>query len=95
MLNSCLLYVVQFGKGLYCTDAAVKAAQYGFTAVDRPEGFLILAVVSLGDEVLELTQPEKVGHVFISEILIYAVDEAATVMLISCVFNEAVKTPSN
>ena len=60
----------QFGKGIYCSDAAVKAAQYGFTAVDRPEGFLMLAVVSLGDEVLQLTQPEKVCHILISNLTV-------------------------
>ncbi|KAL3681230.1 hypothetical protein R1sor_024186 [Riccia sorocarpa] len=48
-----------FGRGYYCSDAACKAAKYGFTAVDRPEGFVVLAVVSLGKEVLELAEPEK------------------------------------
>ncbi|CAM6092715.1 unnamed protein product [Calypogeia fissa] len=47
-----------FGKGIYFTDAAAKAAQYGFTAVDRPEGFLLLAIVGLEDR-LELAAPEK------------------------------------
>jgi hypothetical protein len=51
---------VQFGEGLYCSDSAARAAQYGFTAVDRPEGYLILAVVALGDEILELTEPQEV-----------------------------------
>lgn len=49
----------QFGKGMYFTDAACKAAQYGFTAVDRTEGFLLLSIVGLGDH-LELPAPEKV-----------------------------------
>ncbi|EFJ15760.1 hypothetical protein SELMODRAFT_422701 [Selaginella moellendorffii] len=48
-----------FGKGLYCTDASCKAASYAFTGVDRPEGFLMLAVVGLGDNVLELPKPEE------------------------------------
>lgn len=34
-----------------CSDSATEAAKYGFTAVDRPEGFLILAVASLGEEI--------------------------------------------
>ncbi|EEF38513.1 poly [ADP-ribose] polymerase, putative [Ricinus communis] len=44
-----------FGKAIVCSDAAAEAARYGFTAVDRPEGFLILAVASLGDEVTEVS----------------------------------------
>jgi poly [ADP-ribose] polymerase len=52
--------MMQFGQGLYCSDAAASAAMYGFTAVDRPEGYLILAVVAMGDEVLELTEPKEV-----------------------------------
>lgn len=40
-----------------CSDAAAEAARYGFTAVDRPEGFLVLAVASLGEEVTEFTSP--------------------------------------
>lgn len=53
--------ILQFGQGLYCSDAAASAAMYGFTAVDRPEGYLILAVVAMGDEVLELTEPKEVS----------------------------------
>lgn len=52
--------ILQFGQGLYCSDAAASAAMYGFTAVDRSEGYLILAVVAMGDEVLELTEPKEV-----------------------------------
>ncbi|KAL8151174.1 hypothetical protein V2J09_020982 [Rumex salicifolius] len=48
-----------FGKAIVCSDAAAEAAKYGFTAVDRPEGFLVLAVVSLGDEINEVTSPPK------------------------------------
>jgi hypothetical protein len=33
---------------------------YGFTAVDRSEGYLILAVIKTGDEVLELAEPKEV-----------------------------------
>ncbi|CAM8955664.1 unnamed protein product [Rhodiola kirilowii] len=43
-----------FGKAIVCSDAAAEAARYGFTAVDRPEGFLVLAVASLGEEITEL-----------------------------------------
>ncbi|KAL2536213.1 Poly [ADP-ribose] polymerase 3 [Forsythia ovata] len=46
-----------FGKAIVCSDAAAEAARYGFTAVDRPEGFLILAVASLGEQITELTSP--------------------------------------
>lgn len=38
-----------------CSDAAAEAARYGFTAVDRREGFLILAVVSLGEKMIEIS----------------------------------------
>ncbi|GFQ06085.1 poly [ADP-ribose] polymerase 3 [Phtheirospermum japonicum] len=48
-----------FGKAIVCTDAAAEAARYGYTAVDRPEGFLILAVASLGEDVTELTSPPE------------------------------------
>lgn len=44
---------LQFGKAIVCSDAAAEAARYGFTAVDRPEGFLVLAVASLGDDPTE------------------------------------------
>ncbi|KAL9171429.1 hypothetical protein ABFS82_04G208100 [Erythranthe guttata] len=48
-----------FGKAIVCSDAAAEAARYGFTAVDRPEGFLILAVASLGENITELTGPPE------------------------------------
>ncbi|XVF19728.1 hypothetical protein REPUB_Repub11eG0136000 [Reevesia pubescens] len=48
-----------FGKGIVCSDAAAEAAKYGFTAVDRPEGFLVLAVFSLGEEIIELKNPPE------------------------------------
>uniref|UniRef100_A0A6V7Q1C4 Poly [ADP-ribose] polymerase n=1 Tax=Ananas comosus var. bracteatus TaxID=296719 RepID=A0A6V7Q1C4_ANACO len=44
-----------FGKAIVCSDAAAEAARYGFTAIDRPEGFLVLAVVSLGEQVTEIS----------------------------------------
>lgn len=49
----------KFGKAIICSDAAAEAAKYGFTAVDRPEGFLVLAVASLGDKVTELKSPPE------------------------------------
>ncbi|OVA05993.1 BRCT domain [Macleaya cordata] len=48
-----------FGRAIVCSDASAEAARYGFTAVDRPEGFLILAVASLGDEITEITSPPE------------------------------------
>ncbi|KAF3320751.1 poly [Carex littledalei] len=49
-----------FGRAIVCSDASAEAAQYAFTGVDRPEGFLILAVVSLGEHVTEIsTMPEE------------------------------------
>ncbi|CAF1774026.1 unnamed protein product [Brassica napus] len=48
-----------FGRAIVCSDAAAEAARYGFTAVDRPEGFLVLAVASLGEEVKEFTSPPE------------------------------------
>ncbi|KAL4591713.1 hypothetical protein LXL04_004684 [Taraxacum kok-saghyz] len=44
-----------FGRAIVCSDAAAEAARYGYTAVDRPEGFLVLAVASLGKEITEVT----------------------------------------
>lgn len=51
----------QFGKAIVCSDAAAEAARYGFTAIDRPEGFLVLAVASLGEEIKEFPSPPKVA----------------------------------
>ncbi|RDX82304.1 Poly [ADP-ribose] polymerase 3, partial [Mucuna pruriens] len=48
-----------FGKAIICSDAAAEAAKYGFTAVDRPEGFLVLAIASLGNEITELKSPPE------------------------------------
>ncbi|KAL5169733.1 Poly [ADP-ribose] polymerase 3 [Glycine soja] len=48
-----------FGKAIICSDAAAEAARYGFTAVDRPEGFLVLAIASLGNEITELKSPPE------------------------------------
>ncbi|XP_004506166.1 protein ADP-ribosyltransferase PARP3 [Cicer arietinum] len=48
-----------FGKAIVCSDAAAEAARYGFTAVDRPEGFLVLAIASLGNEITELKSPPE------------------------------------
>ncbi|KAI4334250.1 hypothetical protein L6164_018962 [Bauhinia variegata] len=55
----CLLPVpgYMFGKAIVCSDAAAEAARYGFTAVERPEGFLVLAIASLGNEFIELKTP--------------------------------------
>ncbi|XP_073004270.1 protein ADP-ribosyltransferase PARP3 [Typha latifolia] len=43
------------GKAIVCSDAAAEASRYGFTAVDRPEGFLVLAVASLGEQITEIS----------------------------------------
>ncbi|KAK6926601.1 Poly(ADP-ribose) polymerase, catalytic domain, partial [Dillenia turbinata] len=48
-----------FGRAIVCSDAAAEAARYGFTAVGRTEGFLVLAVVSLGDKMTELKIPPQ------------------------------------
>ncbi|XP_074289208.1 protein ADP-ribosyltransferase PARP3 [Silene latifolia] len=48
-----------FGRAIVCSDAAAEAARYGFTAVDRPEGFLVLAVASLGNEIMEVESPPE------------------------------------
>ncbi|CAL1403960.1 unnamed protein product [Linum trigynum] len=48
-----------FGRGIVCSDAAAEAAKYGYTAVDRPEGFLVLAVASLGNQILEVKTPPQ------------------------------------
>lgn len=64
-LRSSLIYMcVQFGRSIVCSDAAAEAARYGFTAIDRPEGFLVLAVASLGEEIKEFSSLPEVarGH---------------------------------
>ncbi|PHT94396.1 Poly [ADP-ribose] polymerase 3 [Capsicum annuum] len=55
-----------FGRSIVCSDAAAEAARYGFTAIDRPEGFLVLAVASLGEEIKEFSntralEEKKIG----------------------------------
>ncbi|KAI6669831.1 hypothetical protein NL676_004716 [Syzygium grande] len=60
--NKVLLWCVpgyMFGKVIVCSGAAAEAARYGFTAVDRLEGFLALAIASLGDQVLEVKNPPE------------------------------------
>ncbi|CAA6660681.1 unnamed protein product [Spirodela intermedia] len=44
-----------FGRAIVCSDAAAEAARYGFTAVDRREGFLVLAVVSFGEKMIDIS----------------------------------------
>lgn len=61
MLIMLLWSACQFGKAIVCSDAAAEAARYGFTAVDRPEGFLVLAIASLGDQATELTSLPEVN----------------------------------
>ncbi|XP_060197046.1 protein ADP-ribosyltransferase PARP3-like isoform X3 [Lycium barbarum] len=48
-----------FGRAIVCSDAAAEAARFGFTAIDRPEGFLVLAVASLGEAVKEFSSPPE------------------------------------
>lgn len=61
----------QFGKAIVCSDTAAEAARYGFTAVDRPEGFLVLAVASLGEDVTELTTaPEVYNFILNSHVML-------------------------
>lgn len=66
----CVLFL-QFGRAIVCSDAAAEAARYGFTAVDRPEGFLVLAVASLGEEILEFSSPPEVPRYYLD----FSVDE--------------------
>ncbi|KAG6532522.1 hypothetical protein ZIOFF_006368 [Zingiber officinale] len=48
-----------FGRAIVCSNASAEAARYGFTAVDRPDGFLFLGIVSLGEKITEIsTVPE-------------------------------------
>ncbi|KAL9354121.1 hypothetical protein Peur_052091 [Populus x canadensis] len=53
--------------GDFCSDAAAEAGRYGFTAVDRPEGFLALAVASLGDQVIKVESPLETGYKVMEE----------------------------
>ncbi|KAH7845738.1 hypothetical protein Vadar_005447 [Vaccinium darrowii] len=46
----------QFGKAIVFSDAAAEAVRYGFTTVERLEGFLVLAIASLGKHVTEFNQ---------------------------------------
>ncbi|KAH7843292.1 hypothetical protein Vadar_014832 [Vaccinium darrowii] len=48
--------VCEFGKAIVCSDAAAEAVRYGFTTVERLEGFLVLAIASLGKHVTEFNQ---------------------------------------
>ncbi|KAL3518532.1 hypothetical protein ACH5RR_021121 [Cinchona calisaya] len=48
-----------FGRAIVCSDAAAEAARYGFTAVDRPDGFLVLAVAALGEQITETSSPPE------------------------------------
>lgn len=52
-------FFLQFGRAIVCSDASAEAAKYGFTAIDRPEGFLVLAVASLGKEIIEVSSPPE------------------------------------
>lgn len=57
-----MVFVEQFGPAIVCSDAAAEAARYGFTAVDRPlEGFLVLAIASLGNQVMEAKKAPEVS----------------------------------
>lgn len=47
-----------------CSDAAAEAAKYGFTAVDRPEGFLVLAIASLGQQITEISTAPEVWYYY-------------------------------
>ncbi|GFP88552.1 putative poly [ADP-ribose] polymerase 3 [Phtheirospermum japonicum] len=58
-LDEIMKLLNKFGKATVCTDATAEAARYGYTAVNRPEGFLILVVASLGEDVTELTSPTE------------------------------------
>ncbi|KAK3041508.1 hypothetical protein RJ639_000127, partial [Escallonia herrerae] len=59
LVHKFFLLSFQFGKGIVCSDAAAEAVRYGFTAVDRPDDFLVLAVVSHGEQILEITLPPE------------------------------------
>lgn len=59
---------LQFGKAIVCSDAAAEAARYVFTAVDRTEGFLVLAVASLGEELIEFKSIPEVLCVLVAKL---------------------------
>lgn len=61
-----MVSVKQFGRAIVCSDASAEAARYGFTAVDRPEGFLVLAIASLGDNVPEVKKVPQVCELFLN-----------------------------
>ncbi|CAN6557211.1 unnamed protein product [Malus baccata var. baccata] len=53
-------YMVFLEGAIVCSDAAPEGARYGFTAVDRPEGFLVLACNSMTKDIKSLEE-KKVG----------------------------------
>lgn len=61
-----MVSVKQFGRAIVCSDASAEAARYGFTAVDRPEGFLVLAIASLGDNVAEVKKVPQVCELLLN-----------------------------
>ncbi|XP_052171159.1 protein ADP-ribosyltransferase PARP3 [Diospyros lotus] len=48
-----------FGRSIVCSDVAAGTARYGFTAVDRPDGFLVLAITSLGEQIREYNRASE------------------------------------
>ncbi|GKA73238.1 sec14p-like phosphatidylinositol transfer family protein [Tanacetum coccineum] len=52
-------FLPAFGRVIVCSNAAAEAARFRYTVVDRQEGFLVLAIAYLGDEVTELTSPPE------------------------------------
>jgi len=48
-----------FGRGIYCSDAAAKETQCVFHGLEKPQGFLVLAVASLGDKLIEMSKFQR------------------------------------
>lgn len=49
-----------FGKGVYFADMSSKSANYCFTSINNPTGFLMLCEVALGD-IMELQQAKMIS----------------------------------
>ncbi|KAH7867356.1 hypothetical protein Vadar_032456 [Vaccinium darrowii] len=91
-----LAFCLQFLKAIVCSDAAAKAARYGFTVVERPEGFLVLAIAFLGKHVTKFNQtPEAEAANKIMKMICWKFTKTGTVSTDSSVLpNSSIGGPS-
>ncbi|KAM0939701.1 putative NAD(+) ADP-ribosyltransferase [Dioscorea sansibarensis] len=83
-----------FGRAIVCSDAAAEAARYGFTAVDRLEGFLVLAIASLGQQITEIsTAPEDPESLEDKKIAVKGIGRKTTDEAEHFVWKDDIKVP--